>query len=448
MSIIPAVFTWGDQAVDGRSGLGSVGKGALTLSPDKILNGVVGTAHGSDPSAAANSLLDGGVNKVLYPENVDDHRCRFGQSNGGPNRAQIAGDIQRLLDDLGAGGMPSPYSSSAGSALEGAQNASGTLAAYMNSRCPSLLGLKATLTVKDLYLLAQNADGKTPAAVSQAANYMLQNPDVYRQIETHDVAGADGKTNVGNFQWAAQGGLNMAGAPNRTGVYMPSPYSSSAGSALEGAQNASGTLAAYMNSRCPSLLGLKATLTVKDLYLLAQNADGKTPAAVSQAANYMLQNPDVYRQIETHDVAGADGKTNVGNFQWAAQGGLNMAGAPNRTGVYMPSPYSSSAGSALEGAQNASGTLAAYMNSRCPSLLGLKATLTVKDLYLLAQNADGKTPAAVSQAANYMLQNPDVYRQIETHDVAGADGKTNVGNFQWAAQGGLNMAGAPNRTGV
>lgn len=89
-------------------------------------------------------------------------------------------------------------------------------------------------------------------------------------------------------------------------------------------QNAAGVLASYMGQH-----GISAS-DPNTMYKLATNADGGTPPTVQQAAQTMLANPGAYQQIETHDVAGTDGKSAVSNFQWAAQGGLGAAG--NATG--------------------------------------------------------------------------------------------------------------------
>jgi hypothetical protein len=189
-----------------------------------------------------------------------------------------------------------------------AQDAAGTLASYMNQN-----GIKS-LDPNQLYQLANNPPAGTPPAVSSAASYMLQNPDVYQQIETHDVAGADGISGVGNFEWAAQGGLDSEPPPE-----MPNTLdSTSTQGAMMGAQSAAGALSNYMSQN-----GI-ASLDPDQLYKLANNPPAGTPPDVSAAASYMLQNPDVYKQIETHDVAGADGVSGVSNFQWAAQGGLDQ----------------------------------------------------------------------------------------------------------------------------
>jgi hypothetical protein len=189
-----------------------------------------------------------------------------------------------------------------------AQSASGTLASYMNQN-----GIKS-LDPNQLYQLANNPPAGTPPEVSSAAAYMLQNPDVYKQIETHDVAGADGISGVGNFEWAAQGGLDSEPAPGATDTM----NSISTQGAMMGAQSAAGALASYMSQNGIS------SLDPNQLYKLANNPPAGTPSDVSAAASYMLQNPDVYKQIETHDVSGADGVSGVGNFQWAAQGGLDQ----------------------------------------------------------------------------------------------------------------------------
>jgi hypothetical protein len=86
------------------------------------------------------------------------------------------------------------------------------------------------------------------------------------------------------------------------------------------AQSAAGTLASYMSQHN---IG---ALDENTLYQLSVNPDQGTPQAVSLAATFMLQNPKIYQQIETHDVAGADGISGIGNFQWASEGGLTTFG--------------------------------------------------------------------------------------------------------------------------
>jgi len=84
-----------------------------------------------------------------------------------------------------------------------------------------------------------------------------------------------------------------------------------------GMAGAAGALAAFMHEHSI------ATLTPSKLYQLAFNPPAGTPSTVSQAAKFMLGNPDAFNQIETHDVAGSDGIAGVNDFDWAAQGGLD-----------------------------------------------------------------------------------------------------------------------------
>jgi hypothetical protein len=126
----------------------------------------------------------------------------------------------------------------------------------------------------------------------------------------------------------AYGGSSM---PSSTGAYGSPSTGSVDGSTTSGstggmsAQDAAATLSSYMSQNHIS------SMTPDSLYSLSQNSSGNTPPEVSQAATYMLQNPSTYNQIETHDVAGADGIAGANDFQWAAAGGLGAAG--NSTGV-------------------------------------------------------------------------------------------------------------------
>jgi hypothetical protein len=120
----------------------------------------------------------------------------------------------------GSGSTPQPGLTPPDSTLRGstppgsdpitAQDAAATLSSYASQN-----GIK-TITPDTLYSLSQNSSGNTPPAVQQAATFMLQNPNIYNQIETHDQPGADGIAAVGDLQWAANGGLGAEG--NSTGV--------------------------------------------------------------------------------------------------------------------------------------------------------------------------------------------------------------------------------------
>jgi hypothetical protein len=186
----------------------------------------------------------------------------------------------------------------------------------------------------------------------------MANPGAYSAIDQHDVPGQDGKASIGNFQWAAQGGLGAAGnatggaggmpggaagmpggvggMPGGVGAMpggvggMPGGVGGMPGGAgaMPGGtppmtvQNAAGVIASYMGDK-----GIGA----EDLNSLGQLATNQgAPANVQQAAQVLMANPGAYSAIDQHDVPGQDGKASIGNFQWAAQGGLGAAG--NATG--------------------------------------------------------------------------------------------------------------------
>jgi hypothetical protein len=186
-----------------------------------------------------------------------------------------------------------------------AQSAAGALAAYMHEHNIN------TVNPDQLYQMAYKPAAGTPPEVSQAAKFMLQNPDVYNKIETHDVAGSDGIAGVNDFDWAAQGGLS-ASADAQAGA------SASGQAAFAGGIAAiAGALAAFMHEHSI------ADMTPNKLYQLAFNPPAGTPSTVSKAAKSLLGNPDAYNKLETHDVAGSDGIAGVNDFDWAAQGGLD-----------------------------------------------------------------------------------------------------------------------------
>lgn len=106
--------------------------------------------------------------------------------------------------DIGDAGQGGDGAAGSGGSDMTAQAAAGALAAYMQQNGT------AALNPDELYALAYDPKEGTPAAVSNAAHYMLAHPDTYNRIETHDVPGSDGISGVGNFEWAAQGGLDEA----------------------------------------------------------------------------------------------------------------------------------------------------------------------------------------------------------------------------------------------
>ena len=231
--------------------------------------------------------------------------------------------IQQMLQQvfaeegsLGAGNIDNGGQPDAGMT---AQGASGALAAYMHQN-----GI-GSLDPSKLYQMAYSPAAGTPSEVSDAAKFMLSNPDVFNQIETHDVAGSDGIAGVNDFDWAAQGGLSDASNTGDASSAGDADFldasatigDTGAADASLDAQSASGALGAYLHEQGIS------KLDPNKLYQMAYNPASGTPSEVSAAAKFMLSNPDTYNRIETHDVAGGDGISGVSNFDWAAQGGLD-----------------------------------------------------------------------------------------------------------------------------
>lgn len=220
--------------------------------------------------------------------------------------------LQQMVQEIFAqdGVSESDLDGTSGTASSGmtAQSAAGALAGYMNQN-----GIN-TLNPDQLYQIAYNPKAGTPPDVSAAAKFMLQNPDVFNQIETHDVSGADGIAGENDFDWAAEGGLDDAASTQDGG-------DTTSGDAQMSVQSAAGALSSYMSQNSVW------TLTPNQLYQMAYNPQAGTLPTVSQAAKTMLENPDAFNQIETHDVAGADGIAGANDFDWAAEGGLSQAQA-------------------------------------------------------------------------------------------------------------------------
>jgi hypothetical protein len=226
---------------------------------------------------------------------------KLGQIDSAPDTNPPAGSADTTQKSTAT--QPSDPAQSASAGMT-AQSASGALAAYMHEHQMN------TVDPDQLYQLAFHPAAGTPPKVSQAAKFMLSNPETFNKIETHDVAGSDGIAGVNDFDWAAQGGLS-ASADTHTEASADN-QSAFAG----GDMGAAGALAAFTHEHA---IG---TVTPNRLYQLAFNPAAGTPPAVSLAAKFMLGNPNTFNKIETHDVAGSDGIAGVNDLDWAAEGGL------------------------------------------------------------------------------------------------------------------------------
>lgn len=303
-------------------------------------------------------------------------------------------------------------------------------------------------------------------------------------LQTAEQGGQQGGQGGQPGAGAQPGGAPVAGGGAQPGaVGGTQPGVIGGGGQQFNAQSASGALSSYMSAN-----GVQS-LNPSQLYQLAYNPQGNATPTDSAAAKWMLQNPSVFNQIETHDVPGSDGIAGVNDFQWAAQGGMGNAGGTGTTPSFgggtptfgggmpqMPTGGTTGGGMPQQGptitinvggntpqtpaftmpqgggtlphmgpglalppqnggaqqmnTQSASGALASYMSANNVQ------SLNPNQLYQLAYNPPANATPTDSSAAKFMLQNSSVFNQIETHDVAGSDGIAGVNDFQWAAQGG------------
>ncbi|WP_186133134.1 hypothetical protein [Burkholderia gladioli] len=252
--------------------------------------------------------------------------------------------------------------------------------------------------------------------VGQIQQSLAQAQQLAQQLGGQPGAGAGGLPGAGGDAGGA-GGAGDVGGDGALGGIGGAGVGGVADSTGMTPQSAAGALSSYMSQN-----GVDP-ITPNQLYQLSQNPPAGTPPDVSKAAQFMLQNPDVFKAIETHDVSGADGKAGIGDVQWAAQGGADgTQGAQAQPTMSDGSPVTM---------QSAAGAIAAYGQQN-----GV-GTTDPNSLYQLAMNPPTGTPPDVQSAAKFMLQNPSAYQAIETADVKGADGLSAMANFQKAAQGGI-----------
>lgn len=381
----------------------------------------------------------------------------------------VNGYSAAISTGIGPARTDSSSSSSTGDTAGRTRQAAAALGQYMQQR-----GID-TVTPNQLSQLARNTPGDTPGNVSDAASFLLRNPDVYALLETHDVPGRDGISGASNLGFAARGGYD---------AQLQDSAPASAPAVTE--QDARSAIAAFRQQN-PA-----ASIDPNTLYQLAMRPNSDTAPATSAAAKFLLKNPDVLDKINapasdastttapapantatTDSIAPATTSTPTPAVAITPAAAITPSPAPAVTpaasapkgpeqsamqqplGVAAPKPAAAdgtptSGTQALDG-QRAARILADHMlhgaggASGASGVSGIGSTsagtaappapsvMTVDQLYRLAEG--GKAPPEVAAAAKFMLQNPDIYRAIETHDVPGADGKSAVGNLQAAARG-------------
>ncbi|ALK32547.1 hypothetical protein [Burkholderia plantarii] len=274
----------------------------------------------SQVEQAVSSLMQGYMSQIqslmqqlesAFP-NTGEQAGGAGAPTGGAGLPNTAGTGEGVAGNgaIGAGGVGQIDTSGMTT-----QSAAGALSAYMQQN-----GIDP-ITPNQLYQLAVNPPPGTPPDVSKAAAFMLQNPDVFQAIETHDDPSTDGKAGIGDMQWAAQGGLDsMQSAQSAPTMSDGSPMTM---------QSAAGALSAYFQQQGTQ------TVDPNAMYQLAMNPPAGTPPDVQNAAKALLSSPEAYKAIETADVAGADGLSAASNFGKAAQGEVQM---PASTATASESP--------------------------------------------------------------------------------------------------------------
>ncbi|MGU7844091.1 hypothetical protein ACV22V_32115 [Burkholderia sp. AW33-5] len=227
----------------------------------------------------------------------------MGAQTGGANAQSQLADLDRQIGALVAQQLQKREGAAGGVGERmTAQSAAGALASYMSQNGVS------TVDPDKLYQLAMNPPSGTPKDVSMAAKFMLDNPDTFKQIETHDAPAADGISGVANFQWAAQGGLDASAAGDAkpatmalaSGTPMLGMASEIASAVAHAQAGVSGSASAGLNASADVKTEAGAKLearvqpddlkdagwkgTIDDMYLATAEAARAQMAASTQAA--------------------------------------------------------------------------------------------------------------------------------------------------------------------
>jgi|GEM_PF-6647238 len=190
---------------------------------------------------------------------------------------------------------------------------------------------QSTFTLSDLKDLADNKSGNVPKDIQQAAAFMSSsdNAPIWNAIEQHDVPNQkDNLSNLSNLDWAAHGGLEGSSAQlqaeqneqsslQKELQQLQTEQGNVGTSQGQSIQSSSQTLLSYLQGKGQTIINSG------DLKDLADNKSGSVPKDVQQAAQYYENHPGVWSAVETHDVSGADGKSGLGNLEFAANGGFN-----------------------------------------------------------------------------------------------------------------------------
>ncbi len=368
------------------------------------------------------------------------------EKNDNPDADGISGVHNFDQAALGKLNFGNPTARESGSP-EQAQEASGVLNKYMQSKNMD------AVDVNGLYALAINKDGNVPEDAQKAALFMLENPSVYVKIETSDVPNIDGISGRWNFE----------------------EFSKVKGDSAAQTSDAAGILVGFMD-------GKYSQLTMDQLKNLAGNKEGNIPPNVQQAAKFMLDNPEIYKKIETAEGYPSDGTVSFEELRKAPEKGDLASKTKYAANVllgFMDGKYSQLTMDQLKNlAGNKEGnippdvrkaakfmldnpeiykkieTAEGYPSDGTVSFEELRKTpikgdlatqtkdaanvlegfmdgrkyeqLTMDQLQNMAVNKEGNIPFNVQQAAKFMLDNPEIYKKIETAEGAPSDGTVSL----------------------
>ena len=233
---------------------------------------------------------------------------------------------------------------------------------------------KNVVVLDDIKKLSADTTGTVPPEVKKAAQFMLDHPGVWKKIETHDVKNADNVAGVSNF----------------------AAYSKSAKDTLAASAQSSDALAGYFR-------GInKDVVNLDDIKKLAADNSKTVPEDVKKAAQFMVNHPNVWSQIETRDVKGRDDISGVANFEAFSKATKANLAAPVESADVLAKHF--------RGAN--------------------QGVVTFADIKKLAADDSKTVPEDVKKAAQFMVDNKSVWTKIETRDVKRLDDIAGVSNFE------------------
>ena len=282
------------------------------------------------------------------------------------NSAQMAKQTDQVLyaNQAAATGVSVPRPAPTGGEVA---TAAGTLAKYQSDNGITLMN------VNDVYELSRNPN--VSPEVRNAAKFMVENPDIYRDIEVKGKATPDQVNSVGEMQQTAR---ELAGD---TKPYVPKSTSPAIDATPTQANVATAANSLVQHMKDTGVEELNAT----DLNKLAY--DPTVSEDVRKAAKFMLQNTDVYAALEAQSAA------------------AGPRPAPTRGDV-----------------ATAAGTLAQYQQDSHIDFM------TSDEIYNLSRNA--LVPENVRNAAKFMVENPDIYHDIEVKAGQASDQKSSINEMR------------------